>query len=488
MKYLTHCLLGAALALAAASCTQPQTEKKARAEEERPGTQDPFPPLNATDDIIAVDYVEFATLLDIPGQEEAPRPMLLVDEPGTKQLFVNDMRGPLYSISYDGRTITKYLDLNNPKWNMPVQHKGSERGFQSFVFHPDFNRRGRPGFGKFYTYFDTSNMEPEADFKPTGKGHTHDTVVLEWTARNPAAAAYDGAAPKELMRFAQPFGNHNGGHITFNPLAKEGDAEYGLLYIGAADGGAGGDPYNMAQNLQSAFGKILRIDPLGSNSANSKYGIPESNPFVKDDRKPLGEIYAYGIRNVQRIFWDTKTGGMFTSDIGQNAVEEISPVTPGANLGWNIWEGSYRFAGRGRVFTDNPRADSSMVYPVAEYDHADPTLWRRQAIIGGFVYRGNAIPQLAGKLVFGDNPSGEIFYVDADNLPKGGHGALRRVLFKQEGQQRTLLQLINAKNQSQGKPTAERADLRFGEGPDGRIYILNKRDSTIRMLVPTIGQ
>jgi hypothetical protein len=487
MKYLTHCLLGAALALTVASCTQPQTEKKASTEEP-PGTQDPFPPLNATDDIILVDYVEFATLPDIPGQEEAPRPMLLVDEPGTKRLFVNDMRGPLYSVTYNGKTVTKYLDLNDPKWKMPVQHQGTERGFQSFVFHPDFNRRGKPGYGKFYTYYDTSNMEPEADFKPTGEGHTHDTVILEWTARNPAAATYDGGAPKELMRFAQPFGNHNGGQIAFNPLAKEGDEDYGLLYIGAADGGAGGDPYNMAQDLKSAFGKILRIDPMGSNSANGKYGIPASNPFLQDERKPLGEIYAYGIRNVQRLFWDSKTGAMYMSDIGQNAVEEISPVTPGANLGWNVWEGSYRFAGKGRVFPENPRGDSSVVYPVAEYDHSDPILLNRMAVIGGFVYRGNDIPQLKGKLIFGDNPSGEIFYVDADNLPKGGHEALRRVLFKHEGQQKTLLQLIRLKNQADGKPMAERADLRFGEGPDGRIYILNKRDNTIRMLVPTIGQ
>lgn len=487
MKYLTHCLLGAALILTTVSCTQPRTEN-ASGTEEHPGTQDPFPPLNATDDIIAVDYVEFATLPDIPGDDEAPRPMLLVTEPGTSRLFVNDMRGPLYSLSYDGKTLTKYLDLNAPQWKMPVQYEGPERGFQSFAFHPDFSRRGRPGYGKLYTYADTSNREPEADFKPTGEGHTHDTVLLEWTARNPAAATYDGGAPKELMRFQQPYGNHNGGHITFNPLAAPDDAEFGLLYIGAADGGAGGDPYNMAQNLQSAFGKILRIDPLGSNSANGKYGIPDSNPFVKDERKPLGEIYAYGVRNTQRIFWDSKTGGMFMSDIGQNAVEEISPVTPGANLGWNIWEGSYRFAGHGRVFTENPRSDPSMVYPVAEYDHSDPALWRRMAIIGGFVYRGNDIRQLTGKLVFGDNPSGEIFYVDADQLPQGGHEALRRVLFKDEGQQRTLLQLIRAKNRAQGKPAAERADLRFGEGPDGRIYILNKRDSTIRALVPSIGQ
>src|SRR6185436_16882578 len=112
--------------------------------------------------------------------------------------------------------------------------------------------------------------------------HTHDTILLEWTAKNPAAATYDGGPPRELVRFAQPFANHNAGHLTFNPLASRRDADFGLLYMGLADGGSGGDPYNHAQNLNSPFGKILRIDPLGSNSANGKYGFPAANPFVND--------------------------------------------------------------------------------------------------------------------------------------------------------------------------------------------------------------
>ena len=85
--------------------------------------------------------------------------------------------------------------------------------------------------------------------------------------------------------------------------------------------------------MKSAFGKILRIDPLGKNSANGQYGIPASNPFAKNGANALGEIYAYGIRNAQRLFWDSKDGHMFMSEIGQNAIEEISPVTATANDG-----------------------------------------------------------------------------------------------------------------------------------------------------------
>ena len=244
-------------------------------------TKDPFPaPIPATDGAILVKFVEFAAIPYAGG--EAPRMMLLLDEPGTHRLFVNTMQGAIYSISYDGKTVTPYLDINAPEWGVNVQFSSHDRGFQSFAFHPQFNQRGTRGYGKFYTYTDTANMTKKADFLPNGPGHTHDTVLLEWTAKNPEAATYDGGTPREIFRTAKPFPIHNGGQLAFNPLAKPGSADYGLLYVGVADGGNGGDPYKHAQNLSVAFGKILRIDPLGSNSANGQYGIPSINPFVKN--------------------------------------------------------------------------------------------------------------------------------------------------------------------------------------------------------------
>lgn len=443
---------------------------------------DPFPkPIPPTDGVVKVAFREFAVVPD--AGTEAARMMLLADEPGTRRLFVSDMRGILYSVSYNGRTVAPYLDLREEKWGAAVQARNFEQGFQSFAFHPDFNRRGARGYGRFYTYVDTSNVTPAPDFKPGGGKRTHDTVLLEWTAKNPAAAAYDGDAPRELMRFEQPFVNHNGGHIAFNPLASARDADYGLLYIGSADGGSGGDPLEVSQNLGSAFGKILRIDPFGANSANGKYGIPASNPFVNDGKaESLGEIFASGVRNPQRFFWDTKTRRMFVADIGQNIVEEISPVTAGADLGWNDWEGSFTFV-KGNITTDNPRGNKSLVYPVVEYGHSDPILQRSAAITGGVVYREDDIRQLKDLLIFGDNPSGEIFYVHADTLPEGGQDAIRRILFDVKGEGKTLLQLIQEKNAAQGKKPAARADLRFGTGPDGQVFILNKRDGVIRLLV-----
>jgi len=443
---------------------------------------DPFPtPIPAADGVVAVGVRDFATLPDVNGQ--AARPMLLVDEPGTRRLFVNDMRGPLYSVSYDGKTVMPYIDINAASWGVGVQSASRERGMQSFAFHPQFGQRGAPGYGKFYTLTDTTNTKVAPDFTPGGGTRTHDTVLLEWTAKDAAAASYDGAPPRELIRWEQPFANHNAGQLGFNPTAKPGSPEAGWLYIGFADGGSGGDPLELSQNLASSFGKILRIDPLGTNSRNKKYGIPADNPFAKDGNAgTLDEIYAYGVRNPQRFAWDPRNGNFFVADIGQNIVEEVSLITAGANLGWNDWEGSYRFISRSEVGLDNPRGDAKLSYPVVEYGQVDPLLQGSSAVTMGYVYRQAAIKALANKVIFGDNPSGEIFYFDADNLPKGGQDAIRRILLTSGGAQKTLLQIIRETNAKQGKMPASRADLRFGQGPEGRIFLLNKADGVVRVL------
>jgi hypothetical protein len=442
---------------------------------------DPFPaPIQATEGVVRVSFREFATLPDSGGG--AARVMLLVDEPGTKRLFVNDMRGPLYTVSYDGTAVRLYVDINAPQWGVAVQSNGRERGFQSFAMHPQFGETGTPGYGKFYTWTDSTNTAPAADFQPDGGGNTHDTVLLEWTAKNAAAATYDGGPPRELLRIEQPFANHNGGHIAFHPIARAGSPEFGLLYVGIADGGSGGDPLTLAQNLASPFGKIIRIDPLGSNSANKKYGIPKQNPFA-GRQGALGEVYVYGVRNPQRFGWDPRNNTLFVADIGQDIVEELSPAPAGANLGWNKWEGSFGFISRQQVDLKKRRADPTVTYPVVEYAQLDPLLQVQVAITGVHAYRSTAIPQLANLLIFGDFPSGEIFYVPADKLPAGGQDAIRRILLNEAGQAKTFLQVIQAKVAREGKTPTGRADLRFGAGPNGQLFLLNKHDGTIRLLI-----
>ena len=447
-------------------------------------TNDPFPqPIVASEGVIVVALREFAS---VPAIDSVPaRLMTLVEEPRTRRLFVSDMHGLLYVITPDGRTVTPYLDLRDPKWGIGVQSRGRERGLQSFTLHPQFATAGAPGVGKIYTYLDVSNQTPAPDFTTPNPTSTHDLVLLEWTARTPGASVYDGGAPRELIRWRQPFANHNGGAIAFNPTARAGTADFGMLYVGVGDGGSGGDPMNLSQNLASAFGKILRIDPLGRNGRGGKYGIPTANPF-RSTADALPEIFAYGVRNAQRFGWDSRNGTMFMSDIGQNIVEEVSPVSSGANLGWNVWEGSFRYLGRQGVSTEAPRSDPGVTYPIIEWDQTDPVLLpsASSASVGVIVYRSTAVPQLTGRLLFGDMPSGELFHVSADDLPKGGQDAIRRVLFRTApgAEPRTFLQIVQEKNASQGREAARRADMRFDANAAGQIFLLNKADGTVRVI------
>jgi glucose/arabinose dehydrogenase len=448
-------------------------------------TNNPFPqPIVSTNGVITVTLREFASLPDINGV--AARAMTLVEEPATRRLFVSDMHGLLYAVSADGKTVRQYLDLRDTTWGFTVQSQGRERGLQSFTLHPQFAQAGAPGFGRFYTYTDVVTDTLAPDFTTPNATSTHETVLHEWKARTPGAATYDGERPRELFRLRQPFANHNGGAIAFNRTARQGAADFGMLYVGVGDGGSGGDPMGLAQNLGSAFGKILRIDPLGKNGRGGKYGIPAANPFVSTSGA-LPEIFAYGVRNSQRFAWDATTGAMFVSDIGQNIVEEVSgPVAAGANLGWNTWEGSYRFVSRQAVRTDSVRGDPKVTYPIVEWDQVDSVLLDngQSASVGVVIYRSSAIPQLTNRIVFGDMPSGEVFYVSADTLPNGGQDAIRRVLFVTSpgAAPRPALEIIQEKNRAQGKTVAQRADVRFDLTAAGRIFVLNKADGIIRVM------
>ncbi len=444
---------------------------------------DPFPdPIEATEGVIVVGYTEFATLPDVEG--ERARPMRLVDEPGAGRLFVNDMQGPIYTISYDG-TVALYLDINGPGWGVPVEFTGRERGVQSFALHPRFSVPGTAGYGKLYAWMDTRDKQPEPDFVSGGGGDAHDTVLVEFAARDARAATYDGGPPRVLLRVEQPFRNHNGGYIAFNPLASPGDGDFGRLYIGVADGGSGGDPLDLGQDLGAVFGKILRIEPLGSDSRNGRYGIPADNPYAtaRNDRA-LGEIFASGLRNPQGLAWDPVNGNMFVTDIGQNIVEELSLVTAGADLGWNSWEGSFRFISRQAVDLADARSEPGITYPIAEYGQLDPLLQPRSAAGGVMVYRDDAIPQLQDHVLFADFPQGELFHLPADDLPDGGQDAIRRVLLRDGGETKRLLQLVVEKTEEQGREPAVRVDLRLGTGPEGRVFLMNKHDGLIREIVP----
>lgn len=439
----------------------------------------PFPePIEAEQGVIVVDVVEHAELPDVHDMPAQMR--TLRHEPGTDRVFVSNQVGRIYDVADDG-TVSEYLDVDAEQWGVDVNRSWREVGLQSFALHPQFAEQGSEGYGRLYVWVDTNNTAPRPDAQTDGDV-AHHTVLLEFTASDATAPRYDGGAPREVARFTQPFANHNGGDLAFNPLATPGSADYGALYIGVGDGGSGGDPLEVGQDMISAHGKILRVDPLGNNGLNGEYGVPDDNPFVGQPGV-VQEIFALGVRNPQHFAWDSETGQMFVSDIGQNTVEEVSAVNAGDNLGWNIWEGSFRYVGRTGVDADAYRSDPDMVYPVAEYDQVDPLLGDGVAVTGLVVARDTNIAALNGRILFGDLPRGEIFHFSADDLPEGGQDSLRRVLLDAGDGAERLLDIVRDKREQQGRDSADRVDLRIAEA-DGEIYLLNKYDGVLRRLVP----
>lgn len=286
-----------------------------------------------------------------------------------------------------------------------------ERGLLGMAFHPDFHAPvGTPGRGRFYTHT-SETRSGNADFSHPEiglGGGDHHSVIREWSV-DPAANALTAPASRILMKIAQPQANHNGGAVRFG--------NDGMLYLSLGDGGGGNDNSGglfsstdghtngtgNAQDISNVYGKVLRIDPFGSNSANGNYGIPGANPFASSTAG-VDEIFAYGLRNPFRMNFDRTNGRLYLGDVGQGSREEVDIITSGGNYGWVYMEGS-------RV-NITPPAGFSSVAPVGEYTSGDG-----HSVIGGFVYRGS-IPELQGRYIFGDFNGnagiGRLFHMPAD--------------------------------------------------------------------------
>ncbi len=420
--------------------------------------------------------------------------------------FVNDSRGLLYLLDSNNKP-TVYANVAEA-FPFAIYNR-LESGFIGFDFHPEFAKNGL-----FYTVHGERAMGNPAklNFIPPGyteKDVTYHNVITEWHAKNPAANTFDGTR-RELLRVAHVVMNltHPFGFVGFNPTAKPGTPDYGLLYTSGSDTGFsnGGGPNannpSQTQRLDSVITAILRIDPRSPSVSKGMkglgdYTIPPSNKFAADgDPKTLGEIYAYGFRNAHRLSWDLTDGTMFASDIGMNNIEEINIVRNGENYGWMKREGFFengmiRPGGAlDQLFTLpaeilEGRKKDEFTYPVAIYDHDEG-----QAVSGGFAYHGR-IQALRGKFVFGDVQRGRVFAADLAEMKKADDGVPQTVAPVEEIQlyvrdasgtktDVSLPELI-AKVMGTKLP---RADLHISQSKDGELFVTSRQDGWVRMLVP----
>ena len=283
-------------------------------------------------------------------------PLYLTAPANDQRLFVIEQTGRVRIISNGALLPQPFLDLRSRV------SSGGERGLLSIAFHPQYATNGF----FFVNFTDTRGDTRVERFRVSSNPDVADTTSTL------------------ILTVAQPFANHNGGHVLFGPD--------GMFYIAMGDGGSGGDPQGHGQNRNSLLGKMLRIDVNGA----LPYVVPPSNPFVgQPNVRP--EIWALGLRNPWRVAFDRVGGQLYIADVGQGVREEINAVASsaaGLNYGWNTMEGSACYVGTNCVRT-------ALTLPVAEYTHADGC-----SVTGGYVYRGAQLPELVGRYFYTDYCSG----------------------------------------------------------------------------------
>ncbi|MDP9099087.1 MAG: PQQ-dependent sugar dehydrogenase [Verrucomicrobiota bacterium] len=376
---------------------------------------------------------------------------------GTGRMFLVEQTGKIKIFNNGTLNATPFLDVSSRLVALNANY--DERGLLSMAFHPGFANPSSPGYRKIYTYT-SEPVSGTADFTvPMNGAFNHQAVLAEWQVSAGNPDVIDPATRREVMRIDHPQGNHDGCTLAFRPSDH-------YLYISLGDGGAANDAgaghnptTGNGQDLTTVLGKILRIDPLApaltpnndSVSANGKYRVPISNPFVTTTQPAnrVAEIYALGLRNVFRFSFDPPTDKLIAGEVGQDHVEEVNLIEAGKNYGWNRKEGTFLFNSSNGNVSFDPSPDPALTNPLAQYSHDDGI-----AVIGGFVYRGNAVLALPGKYIFGDlaspgSVSGRLFYLDDLNS-----GAVRELRIG--NLERTLGLLLKG----------------FGLDASGEIYVL----------------
>ena len=348
---------------------------------------------------------------------------------GSQRLFVVEQAGTIRVIA-NGQVVKKpLLDLRKRVTD------GGERGLLGLAFHPRFKDNGL-----FYVNY-------------TRRKKGLKTYISEFRVDESGRASRK--SERVLLRFSQPYGNHNGGHLAFGPD--------GYLYIAVGDGGDGNDPQNNGQNPGTLLGTILRIDVEGISS-DSPYRVPRDNPFWGHaSYRP--EIWAYGLRNPWRFSFDRDSGELYAADVGQNKVEEINIIRKGGNYGWRVMEGDICTPGV------NPNCDPvGFDAPIYSYRHDVG-----RSITGGFVYRGKNIPALCGTYIYGDFVSRALWGLRY----RKGRVIAQKTLYEPK----SMLSLPYDYLRDDGLLIST-----FGEDESGELYVAAYQSGRIYRIVPAAKQ
>jgi glucose/arabinose dehydrogenase len=319
-------------------------------------------------------------------------PMMLTEPAdGSGRRFIVDQIGLVRVLMPGGELLEEpFLDLRS-RLVKNLNPRYEERGLLSLAFHPGYAENGR------FVVFYSAPLRPGG---PEGWNCTNHLSEFSVDRRDPDRA--DPDSERVLLAIDKPDANHNGGPVLFGP----GDS---YLYLALGDGGRADDEgpghtpgLGNAQDPSTLLGKILRIDIDRSGTEGAAYAIPADNPFV-DVPGFRPEIFAMGLRNPAFASLDASTGHLVVASAGQALFEPAYVVVKGGNYGWRIREGTHCFDPAdhnrppGEPCPVTGARGEPLIGPIVELGHDMGTV-----IVGGFVYRGAAIPDLAGAYVFGD--------------------------------------------------------------------------------------
>ena len=358
--------------------------------------------------------------------------------------LILEQTGRVWVLDGDELLSDPFLDLTDQL--VELDRSYDERGLLGLAFHPDFASNGR-----LFVYYSA----PLRAAASSGQDHTN---RLSEFHVNPGELRADAATERVILEFHQPQPNHSGGALGFGPD--------GYLYLGAGDGGGTGDndeghsPQGNAQDTTRLNGKILRLDV----DRGDPYAIPLDNPFADGGGSP--EIYAYGFRNPWRLSWEPEgERRLIVSDVGYGRYEEVDVVERGGNYGWRIREGAHCLdvdAPLSPLESCQPAADNGdpLTDPAVEYTHTQIGV----AVVGGLVYRGTALPALAGQYVFAD------FSREWTSDPPVGRGTLMAAEPAATGQPWPWRELVLGDGQSPNFITG------IGEDANGELYLMVREE------------
>ncbi len=462
--------------------------------------------------------VELAPFVELPNTPLGPARINSFAVAGEQLFVVEDYDGKIYELRRDGQVgaATLFFDVKSAMIaatgrrldNTSIFHGG----LRSVAFHPNFATNGL-----FYTSVmeeRPTNPNPSDYVSDVANPIVADGVLIEWTYDHDADRV-DPASYRQVFRVGMPVYDHPIKQISFNPFAESGDADFGKLYIAHGDGSvqsatAGGGMRN------DALGKILRINPRQATNGDP-YRIPPDNPFVGDPSIP-DEVWSIGHRNPHHLAFARESNGdvrLIAAEAGRDNVEEVNLIEPGGNYGWPEREGTFVHLPSGDLLDGIAplpanEVDFGYSFPAAQVGHEGTRGqgFSGQGIAGGYVVDNGSA--LAGQYFYSDFPkTGRLFHstladlvnavtlLDAGNPSRNQPSELSQaptgeasILFDHDAnpatppvERKTLLDVFNDSPRYDG---SGRADVRFGQGPDGELYISSKKNGTVYLVTNSV--